>query len=227
MQRVEQEPMAETANGERLSVQRALQTICELEGLEPRLLLRTEGMTWMIWGLVGPGIFFTYHAFFAELGSDSGVIFSLLWLPWVALGVIATAALWHGVHADARSGRTAKQGMLEGAAYMGLFLGVMFLGFTIFAFMNDQLELREPGLVTLMLGVTMLLLAFLPYPRSSPYARRMNLVVGLLMVAAAVALGTLIDYGSADRAHFVQTIVGASVGGAGWFFGGLYLFTKG
>src|SRR5438552_1798189 len=91
--------MPEPANADALSVTAAIQTLQRYEGFEARLYLRTEGMTWMLWGLVAAGIFLTYQAVAPFVAGHDFLLVAFLWMPWSAAGVLATVALWRGARA--------------------------------------------------------------------------------------------------------------------------------
>ena len=82
---------------ETLTPQDAARTIAKARSWEAALEGRTAGLTWMIWGIVSPAIFVTY-GFAATLatlaGAQPGWWMGLLWMPWVAMGIVATVALW-------------------------------------------------------------------------------------------------------------------------------------
>jgi hypothetical protein len=79
---------------ESLSPQQAAQLLSETSRYEDRLVQRTEGLTAILWGLVTPAIWTTY-GFADVLGHGIAPwVASLLWLPWVTAGAVATFALW-------------------------------------------------------------------------------------------------------------------------------------
>ena len=94
--------MDENPNGEPLTVRGALETLTRLEGLEIGLYRRLEGITWMLWGLVTAGIYFTFAAV-AQGFDPSPAWLSFLWVPWVAAGIIATIRIWRTAHLAAGS----------------------------------------------------------------------------------------------------------------------------
>lgn len=78
-----------------ISVDEALATIDDTLDRGAALRSRTEGLTWMIWGLVIAGWTLTYDAI-AWVGRPAppGWAFDLAWLPWVLAGGVVTTALW-------------------------------------------------------------------------------------------------------------------------------------
>lgn len=52
--------MSETAPGKGFSLQSALQALEQATRYEEPLRHRTEGVTWMLWGVVAVGIFLSY-----------------------------------------------------------------------------------------------------------------------------------------------------------------------
>jgi hypothetical protein len=83
----------------------AARTIAEASRYEGALAERTGGLTWMVWGLVSPAIFLTY-ALAEAAAMPPGAVWGLLWAPWVAGGVVATATLWRSAALAAPSLRT-------------------------------------------------------------------------------------------------------------------------
>lgn len=80
-------PMAEN-----LSPQQAARVLAEASRYEDGLQHRTEGLTFIIWGLATSAMFVSYG--FASLLDAPWPVFALLWAPWVLAGLAATFALW-------------------------------------------------------------------------------------------------------------------------------------
>lgn len=217
-------PTPQAANGEPLTVEAALQTITSLERFEVGLYQRTEGIMWMLWGLVTAGIYFTY-ATMGQALENFPEWAPFLWMPWVAAGVTATYSLWRSAHLTVPSEKSKKEGLRDMWISGGLFMAVMFLGGMIFGIYGDRFTLLEPAYFQILMGVASFAMAFLA--RNSEAGRRMLVAVGILSVATALAAGVVVPYASVGQAYMVQTLVGVAAVGGGWFAGGLYLTVKG
>ena len=217
-------PVVDTANGEPLTVQGAIRTLRELEGLEIGLYQRTEGITWMLWGFVTAGIYFTFGMFGSVYEDAMPLWARLVWVPWVLAGVVATAAVWRSAHLSTGSPfrwrENRRFGTLYGLVYAFLFMA----GFWILTAVGQDWQLKEPGLVMIILGVASTAVGFLTTASAS--ARRMAALVGTIAVAAALALA-FIPYSAEWQAYAYQTLAGVGILGGGWFLGGLYLTLKG
>ena len=90
-----------------LSVHEALQSVGNAVRFETSLRSRTEGITWIVWGLVSAATFLTFEAvtglFYGTGAFAQGVPFEeqrapwwtgSLWIPWLLVGVATTYALW-------------------------------------------------------------------------------------------------------------------------------------
>ena len=77
---------------ETLSHSDAARILSRASAYEGALRQRTEGITLMVWGIVTSALFVTYG--FASLLDAAEAAYALLWLPWVALGTVTSAALW-------------------------------------------------------------------------------------------------------------------------------------
>jgi hypothetical protein len=78
---------------ETLTPAEAARVLAEASTYESSLRERTQGISWMIWGLVSAGIWMTY-GYAALAAPDLGWGYSLLWMPWIVAGGAATGALW-------------------------------------------------------------------------------------------------------------------------------------
>ena len=145
------------ASGE-LTARGAVEAMRSLEGVTEALRRRTAGMTWMIWGFVVPAIFLSYNALGATGALDDPgpwlvALLNVLWAPWVAIGVLATRALWRSaalpMAQDVRKAR--RDGVLQGALFVGAIFGLMAVVRAL------DLGLVEPG--SALLGVALASLA--------------------------------------------------------------------
>lgn len=167
--------MTETADMTPLEAARVLSAARDYES---DLRTRTNGLTWMIWGLVTPGLFLTY-AFAAVAGVPPGWWWSVLWVPWVGAGILTSSALWRSAALTMPSLRTlgwrafAVRFVLITAAYTALFFVAPIRG-------------PEGGL--LVVGLTWVAMSFLGYMRASRHGMLVALVAGGATAAVGLAL---------------------------------------
>lgn len=83
-------PMAET-----LTPQQAARVLADASRYEDGLRHRTEGLTFMAWGLVASGTFVAYAL--ASILDAPAWVFATLWAPWIAVGIAFTFALHRSV----------------------------------------------------------------------------------------------------------------------------------
>src|SRR5437899_1141675 len=92
----------------------------------------------MIWGIVAPAIFVSYALLGILVGFPSDgdgshalrVLFPVLWAPWAAIGLVATATLWRSVGlVIPRRSAQRWEGLLTGA----IIVGIIFAGFAAIA----------------------------------------------------------------------------------------------
>lgn len=201
-----------------LSIQGAVATLGRMEGLHEALRRRTSGLTWMVWGLVGPGIFFTYSfwALVVEFYAPSWWrAFPLLWIPWVAAGVLATLALWRSAGLVVPRVGSRRQGLVT----FLVFLVVMNLAWPL----SQALDLTpvEPALMLGALGFASAALGIAGVNCPTREERLLTLVVGLVLLGIAL-LGSL-ALPDRDAAYAFFSIVAPLVTGAGYFLNGLWL----
>lgn len=209
------------SNGEPLTARTAAETIGRLEGVHAALERRTSGLTWMVWGVVGPAIFLSYgFAGAAGLFETTAMTWWLafLWVPWVAMGVGITRVLWASaglvIPVDNREGR--KGGLIT----MALFIGLIFLGFA--ARETLDLQFHESAMVLAMLGLASLAIGAFGVLCTDRTERRLWLGVGGLLIVTAFAIAAIFD---ADQ-HSAVVTSAAAASALAWFVPGLYLATR-
>jgi hypothetical protein len=78
----------------KLSVEQAVQTIARVSAYEAPLRRRTEGVTWMVWGLVTAGLVASGSALERYGVPFSNPVYELYPFLWLAAGIVATKAVW-------------------------------------------------------------------------------------------------------------------------------------
>lgn len=176
---------------------------------EDSLRGRTEGITWMLWGLVLGAIMFMYAGMGALYDEAPALrpLLMVLWVPWVLAGAALTAALWRTAALAARAPAFAgPRGLLVAAAWVGAIL----LGFALVAALPHA---RNPeSAPVLALGVAWLALGATNLLRATPDGRRVLLAVGATLVVAGLALVLALPapaYGAPDeaQARFLQDLL--------------------
>lgn len=207
---------------EALTAEAAVATLGRLEGLNEALRRRTSGLTWMVWGLASPGIFFTYSfwALLVEFHAPTWwVAFAFLWIPWVAAGTLATVALWRSAGLVVPRVGSRRQGLIT----FIVFLLVMNLAWPLaHAF---DLSLVEPALMLAALGFTSAALGIAGVNCPTREERVLTLGVGVALFAVAV-LGSL-ALPQREAAYAFFSLAAPLVTGAGYFANGLWLTLRG
>lgn len=79
--------------------ERAIRVLSELQSFERRLNRRTAGVLWMVWGLVLAALILSYETVIGHMIDVKApktlfnVVPSVLWLPWIVLGIFMTGSL--------------------------------------------------------------------------------------------------------------------------------------
>lgn len=175
-------PMSES-----LTPQDAARALSEARSWEGALASRTAGITWMIWGMVTPATFLTY-AFVAVLSDAEGLevpwfVWNVLWVPWIGMGVVATAALWRSaaLRAPALGSRAQRRRAMWGGFASS---GVLFVTFLL---LEPDSAVVPLGAIGLMWG---LMSAFNVWSADS-HGRFVGIVVGAALLASAILLTVL------------------------------------
>lgn len=177
--------MSETANadGEPLTPEQAASTIERARGYEAPLRRRTEGVTWMIWGLVTTGIALSYGVvsdYFPGYEPTPWWIFAIIMLAWPLAGVLMTFATWRIAalnlpSSEDRSLRSALSGALWlPLVYAGIG-GVFVVGIA-----------TEAAAIPIGIGIAWLTLGALNPFQATRTGRRALIVIGGITLAGAL-----------------------------------------
>lgn len=171
-----QDVLASETMTESLTPEEAARVLATAARYEDSLQRRTEGLTWMIWGLATPGIFVTYA--FASVLAGPGWWMGLLWVPWVVGGVLATSALWRSAAlASPRLHAAQVPGAwLRGALWAAAVSAVFFV-----------LRPDGPEIPLILVGALWAGMGILDVWRSSTAGRIAALTAGLPLVALGAA----------------------------------------
>ncbi len=219
---------AETAN-ETLEPREALATISDTVQLEQALRSRTEGVTWMIWGLVFAGyeLSFDAAAWLVRPDPFPALVGWVMWLPWVLAGTLVTIALWRtaAVSAPALEERR-PAGWLVTAAWV-VFVGAAWQG--SFLLLVEPLGL--PGtpetLGSIVIGLAWVLLGVLDPFGVTERGRHVTEVIGLTMIVAGVLVAGLLPHEASAYTNRVATLAIVTVGGLAPVLGGYWQAVRG
>jgi hypothetical protein len=202
-----------------MSARDALHALGDLPRYEEALTARAYGMTSMVWGFATAGIVLSYGL--AQLPfSRHGIelLFTILWLPWVAMGAALTAAIWHSQALSLRRDPGSKRGVLTMLAYIGGFFllaaaSLVVIEVVLDAHFNFYLEmLFVNGLFAAVVGLA---------ERGRSGSAWGTFACGLL--AAGLALALIPLRLQSDEA----ALIAAAAAGAAFFLPGLYGYVKG
>jgi len=219
---------ANVHEGEGLTPQAAVAEIRRIEGLHGALARRASGLTWMIWGIVAPAIFISYALLGILVGFPGNgngyhalwVLFPVLWAPWAAIGLVATATLWRsvGLVIPRRSARI-REGVLTGA----IIVGIIFAGFAAIAV--TKVPVVEFAWVLMAQGLGVVTVGLLGLNCNDATERRLWILGGILLVATAL-VGSLLLGGEILLARQWFTLISPLTSGLVLFGGGLYLTSR-
>lgn len=232
--------MGQNTEPETLEAEQALATIDETLGHEAALRSRTEGLTWMIWGLVTAGWTLTYDAI-AWIARPDGVpedvipiltripefsLLTLVPLPWVVAGGLVTWGLWRTAALSDPS--------LDDERPAGAWLTAGFSAFVVALwatlFFGLVVPLDFPGTADTMglivLGITWATFGWVQPVRLTGRARRVCVVIGAILLATGLLTAFALGQDHPD-ANAIATPVAVLVGGGAPLAGGLWQALRG
>ena len=181
------------------SVRQAADVLTEATRYEEALRQRTEGLTWMIWGIVTPSIWLTYGLVGASLDTMPAWT-ALLWMPWVYVGVVTTVVLW-------RSAALAAPRIVDGGQ-KGWVVGLAW--FAVTSLMWWLLERGVPSLNAAVIPLFVIsaawtLFGVIDLNRTSATGRRVSIAIGAATLVAAGVVAFLAP-GTSDAAYMTATV---------------------
>lgn len=200
----------------------AVRRIDEALAEEASLRTRTEGLTWIVWGLVTLGLVLTYDATAWMAGSLAGFWTTFLWVPWVGLGALLTGVLWRSAALSRPElAETRQGGLLQTAAYVGFILLVWF------AVVWSPGRLHPDNIAIIAIGS-----AWTVFGAANPFSvtgtgRRVMLATGVPMVLVGLGVGTLTVTGSITNVNAVATLASLATTGLLPIAGGVWQATRG
>ena len=168
------------AMNETLTPRAAARVLTDAAGFEASLQQRTEGITAMVWGAVGPGIYLSYgYAERVDAFPDWG--WAVLWIPWILASTLITFALWRSAALTAPT----MHDPITPLGYLWRFTLITLAVSVVFAFWDPD----HYGGPLLVIGAMYLVLGGLNPYGMSRRGRAVALVSGVaFLLIAAVAL---------------------------------------
>lgn len=216
--------MAETGEVTREELTEAVLRIDDALEEETTLRTRTEGLTWILWGLVTAAVVLTFDAVFFMYGGVGAVPepwSTLLWVPWVGIGAALTSVLWRSA-ALSRPELTERQqgGLLVTAAYIAFIVAVWFLVVWLVPGLNsDTIAVLAIGTAWLFFGV------WNPF-RVTPTGRRVMILQGMVILSAGILLAATLP-ASQQASNQVATLVNLFASAGVPVVGGAWQATRG
>lgn len=218
--------MAETGHANELSAREALDTIEEARAYETPLRRRTEGVTWMIWGVVAAGIQLSFSAlpslfrpYTGGAQRSYGLVEALVVPSWLLVGILFTVAAWRiaSLKAPSLSVRPSRIAVSAGL-FVAILYGVWFL--------LDLAGLPEAIFPVLAVGAAWLSAGVLDVLHTTETGRRTLVAIGALVTGlglAALAVFPLADVAPARGLSYdVTAPVTILVAGGVPFLAGLW-----
>lgn len=168
-----------------LSYRQAAEVIREAAAYEAPLRRRTEGVTWMLWGLVCSGLVSSGSSLAWTFPYPHPVL-DWYWPLWVLAGIVGTKALWGiaGLALPRRDASPRRSLLAFAAAFVAVYL----------AFAGLAVSLPESALPPLGLAVfamPWLLLGLTDLARTTPVGRKVLVAIGGSMLVVALATAPL------------------------------------
>lgn len=162
---------------ETLTPQEAAAALARANRWEDRLAHRTEGISWMIWGLVSAGVWTTLQA--ASSLPLTALGFASTWIAWLLAGTAMTYALW-------RSAALTKPATIRPAPWWTHLVKALLVGGGLLL-LHYVVEPTTPAFAVAFIGLLWIGLALLTR-RWSPLGRRAALAIGLLILLGGVLI---------------------------------------
>lgn len=217
--------MSETveAGSEPLSPEEAAATIEKAAGYEAPLRRRTEGVTWMIWGLVPAGIQLSFDAAWSYVEhSWPGWLDPVILLGWPILGILMTFAVWRIAVLNQPGVRVHRWRSVLGAV---LWLPVVYAAMGV-TFLVSGIGWHGAFLPLVGIGVTWLVLGATNAFKATPTGRRTLVAIGAVILAVAVAIYASVDITSQPGTD-LTTLAAILVGGGVPVIAGLWQSLRG
>lgn len=190
---------------ETLTPQDAALAIARANQWEDRIIHRTEGMTWMVWGLVTAGIWVTLTAM--SRGPQAILPMTLSWTVWVVAGFGLTYALW-------RSAALTRPDVIRTAPWWTYLVKVAGIALAI-ASLNFVMQPTTPAYPLALMGFLWIALALLSR-RWSRLGKITALAIGAAVIIGGLALPYLV--GGMEEMMLAAALIGGIIPTVGGFY---------
>src|SRR5438552_8302581 len=164
---------------ETLTPGEAARILADTSRYEDNLVQRTEGLTSILWGFVTSAIFLTYGLGAVANGLTPWIA-SVLWIPWIAAGFLATWALW-------RSASLSGSVPWSGADHRRIYVRAAFVT-VVLAAMFAILRPHTAATPLVIVGLMWTAMALFNVYRSSPRGRLLWAGSGVTLAVAGLGL---------------------------------------
>ncbi|HVM44900.1 MAG TPA: hypothetical protein VM582_03100 [Candidatus Thermoplasmatota archaeon] len=182
--------------------------------IDSSIRARTEGVTWVIWGLAFAGYGLTLSTALALEGAGLGIFWGLAILAWQAVAIAASVGIWRSVGLPFRTDVSARRATLFFIGWWLLF------GVAERVFHAVVPAGREHAATLAAFGALLLVFAAANPLRFTPLGRRTGLVLAIVALAAS-GIGLALAAGPLAFAY-VSGVLGIS-----WTLAGLYALYRG
>ncbi len=194
---------------------------------EQALRSRTEGLTWIIWGLVMAPLVLVWQwpVVYQVVVGVSWVLATFLWVPWFLLGAAATWALWRTAAIASPSMEERPQAGLRVTLGYLLFAGIVWASLWFMAVSPSPNTIAMFTIGTVWLGFG----ALNPFHMTT-IGRKVSLAVGALTLVVGLALVLALaraPSGGQEVSHHLETLVTLSTLTLLPFIGGLWQALRG
>lgn len=213
--------MTDTSQG--LGPEEAIETIERAQSFDRPIRQRTEGVTWMIWGLVTAGLTLSFRVLgdYFQAASPPGWAYVAMLAGWGLVGVSMTFATWEiaAVSLPPSSDRSWRSA-LGGA----LWLPLVYLGIGVAFLAGDLITISAA--IPIGIGISWLTLGAINPFRATSTGRGVLLAIG-----AVILLGSLIfALAAGDLPHDgwpAMRALAVLLGGGAPFLGGFWQTMRG
>lgn len=197
----------------------AADLLAGIEDVEEEMTARTAGLTWLVWGLAIPGLFTSYAALQPVVAEGPFEwILSVLWIPWIVAGSLATNALW-AVNAVTLDREPEGGGGWTSLGFVVLFFALAGASWALTSVLGvdlplDALWIVAAGLLTVAIGAV--------FRRRQAPGGGLAAAGGLTIVAGGLAVGVVDPSPSA-----LVNLAGAALVGLIYHAVGGWLYLRG
>lgn len=217
------------ADSPALSLQAALQTVNHALRFEDSLRSRTEGLTWIVWGLVSAATFLSFEAV-GHLYDRGGAFAeqpppwwaSGLWVPWLLVGIATTYALWRSA---ALSSPDVARGRPRHGVILVIWVGFVTLGWLVAVWVFPHAAVSAYPIMGL--GTAWVVLGVGNPYRGTWRGRRVAIGQGVLIFVVGMLVAATFSPHPYDPSGALVGHVGALITGLVPILGGLWQTTRG